>query len=139
MNRKLTLYSDGGARGNPGPAGIGVVLLDGERVVAEISRSVGETTNNQAEYQALLAGLEQAREFGASEVDCKLDSELLVEQLNLRYKVRNHDLAAWFTKVWNVAQQFHRVTYTHIAREQNTRADRLVNRAIDATRRGLAQ
>lgn len=131
MNRKLTLYSDGGARGNPGPAGLGAVLLDGQTVVASVKRYLGETTNNQAEYQALCAGLEKARELGATEVECRLDSELLVEQLNLRYKVKNQDLATWFTKVWNLKNQFTRVTFTHIPREQNTRADRLVNEAID--------
>lgn len=136
MNRKLILYSDGGARGNPGPAGLGALLLDGGTAVATVKRYLGETTNNQAEYQALHAGLEKARELGATDVECRLDSELLVEQLNLRYKVKNQDLAPWFTKVWSLKQHFARVTFTHIPREKNTRADRLVNEAIDE---GLAR
>ena len=74
---KLSIYTDGGARGNPGPAGIGVVIKDGDQIVGEHSKYIGEATNNQAEYQALHLGLEKAKALGAKEVDCFLDSELV--------------------------------------------------------------
>jgi len=127
---KTTLYTDGGARGNPGPAGIGAVLnIDGEK--SEFKKYIGETTNNQAEYQALILGLEKAREAKVEEIDCFLDSELVVKQLNRQYKVKNPDIAKVFVKVWNLAQQFKKITFKHVFREDNKEADRLVNEAID--------
>ena len=89
--KKAIIHSDGGARGNPGPAGIGAVLeVDGKK--HHYKKYIGETTNNQAEYQALILGLEKAHEFGAEEVECLLDSELVVKQLNREYKVKDRDL-----------------------------------------------
>lgn len=130
--KKIIMFSDGGARGNPGPAGIGVVLLnDKKEVIEEISRYIGETTNNQAEYLALLAGLNKAVELKASEVECFLDSELVVKQLNKQYKVRDKNLAEQFVKVWNLLSNFKKISFKHIYREQNKEADRLVNEAID--------
>lgn len=129
--RALICYTDGGARGNPGPAGIGVVLMDGRGVVDQHQAYLGETTNNQAEYQALFRGLTLARQHGATTVECRLDSELVVQQLNLRYKIKDRDLAPWFTKIWNLKQQFKRVTFRHVPRSQNRVADALVNQAID--------
>lgn len=129
----IIIHSDGGARGNPGPAGIGAALTDTNgTVLAEVSRYIGETTNNQAEYQALTAGLERAQELGASTVHCYLDSQLVVRQLNREYKVKNQELAPWFIKIHNLAVQIGTVTFTHVPREQNKHADRLVNQAIDA-------
>ena len=94
---KIIIHSDGGARGNPGPAGIGAVLNNEKgEVLAEISKYLGETTNNQAEYQALIAGLEKAKELKAEELECYLDSELVVKQLNREYKVKNAELAPLF-------------------------------------------
>lgn len=130
-SKHLTCYSDGGARGNPGPAGIGAVLKAGGRTVARLKRYLGETTNNQAEYQALLMALTKAKELGADTVECLLDSELVANQINRTYKVKNHDLAPWFAKVWNLAQAFRQVTFRHIPREQNHEADAMVNEAID--------
>ncbi len=128
----LTIYSDGGARGNPGPAGIGVVLFDDKKnIVAKISRYIGETTNNQAEYQALLAGLEKAHEIKATKVKCYLDSELVVKQLNGEYKVKDQFLAQHFLKIWNLKKKFLNITFQHIPREKNKLADQLVNQAID--------
>jgi len=130
--KKIIIYSDGGARGNPGPAGIGCVLKDelGHNV-AEIYKYIGETTNNQAEYKAILAGVEKAKEMGAEEIDCYLDSELVVKQLNREYKVKNKDLAPLFTKIYNLGMEFKKVKFTHIRRELNSEADSLANKAMD--------
>lgn len=129
---KIIIHSDGGARGNPGPAGIGAILHDVDgKVVAEISRHLGETTNNQAEYKALIAGLEKAAELKVQEVDCFLDSELVVKQLNREYKVKNAELAPLFLKVHNLSLSFKKIKFTHVRREQNKEADRLANEAMD--------
>ena len=125
------IHSDGGARGNPGPAAIGVVLACGGEVVATISKYIGETTNNQAEYQAVIAGLEKALEMGAEQVECVLDSELVVKQLNHEYKVKNKDLASLFVKAHNISLKFKKVTFRHVRREYNKEADKLVNEALD--------
>ncbi len=128
----MILRTDGGARGNPGPAAIGVVIADEQGgMVREFGRYIGETTNNQAEYQALLAGLEEAKKLGATEVHCYLDSELVVKQLRQEYKVKDKGLAPLFVKVWNLSQSFTKVTYTSVPREQNKRADMLVNQTLD--------
>jgi ribonuclease HI len=127
---KTILHTDGGARGNPGPAGIGVVLeIDGRK--EQFKKYIGEATNNQAEYQALILGLEKAKAAGATEVECLLDSELVVKQLNREYKVKNEGIAPLFVKVWNLAQGFEKISFKHIFRESNKEADRLVNEAID--------
>ena len=129
---KVIIHSDGGARGNPGPAGIGAILHDVDgKVVAEISRHLGETTNNQAEYKALIAGLEKAEDLKAKEVECFLDSELVVKQLNREYKVKNAELAPLFLKVHNLSLSFKKIKFTHVRREQNKEADRLANEAMD--------
>ena len=131
-NKKLIIYTDGGARGNPGPAGIGCVILDEQgKALAEISESIGEATNNQAEYQALLAGLEKARELGAKELAVFLDSELVVKQLNREYRVKDKELAPLFVKVYNLTLGFKKINFKHLPRESNALADKLVNRALD--------
>jgi len=131
--KTFIIHSDGGARGNPGPAAIGAVIAaaDGSEI-QYISKTIGETTNNQAEYQAIIAGLEKALEMGAEEAQCFLDSELVVKQLNREYKVKNKELAPLFVKVFNLSHQFKKVSFTHIFREANKEADRLVNEALDA-------
>lgn len=129
---EYTIYSDGGARGNPGPAAIGVVISQDNRVVATISRCIGETTNNQAEYQAIIAGLEKAIELKAETVECFLDSELVVKQLRHEYKVKNKDLATLFIKAHNLSLQFKKISFNHVPREENKAADKLVNEALDA-------
>lgn len=132
LYNKLILYTDGGARGNPGPAGIGCVILDERgKVVCEISKYIGETTNNQAEYRALLAGLTKAKELGAREVEAFLDSELVVKQLNREYKVKDKDLAPLFVQIYNLTLGYKRIIFKHIRREQNCLADKLVNLALD--------
>jgi len=129
---KLIIYTDGGARGNPGPGGAGVVICDSNhKIIQEYSQFLGHTTNNKAEYQALILGLEKTKKLKASIVDCYLDSKLIVEQLNRRYKVKNQELGVLFLKVWNLSQSFKQVNFHHIPREKNKKADCLVNQVID--------
>ena len=129
---KIIIHSDGGARGNPGPAGIGAILNAEDGIVlAEISKYIGETTNNQAEYKALIAGLEKAKELKAEEVDCYLDSELVVKQLNHEYKVKSQDLAPLFLNIHNLSLSFKKIKFIHVRREYNKEADRLANEAMD--------
>ncbi len=128
---KAIIHSDGGARGNPGPAGIGAVVKIGEQEHL-FKKYIGKTTNNQAEYQALILGLTHAKELGVTEVECFLDSELVVKQMKREYKVKDKDLAVQFVKVWNLMSEFKKITFTHVRREQNKLADQLVNEIIDA-------
>lgn len=127
----ITVYTDGGARGNPGPAAIGGVILQGDRTLEEFSAAIGEKTNNQAEYAALLAGLERAAKFTDVTVECVLDSELVVKQLNGEYKVKSPELKKLIPKVRHLEERFKTVTYRHTRREGNARADALVNKALD--------
>lgn len=130
--KKIIIYSDGGARGNPGPAGIGAVLRsENGLVLAEISKYLGETTNNQAEYQALIAALEKAKDLNGEEIECYLDSELVVKQLNREYKVKNAELAPLFLKIHNLSLVFKKISYHHVRRECNKEADHLANLAMD--------
>lgn len=129
---KLISFSDGGARGNPGPAGVGAVLYNEKNeIIEELSRYLGETTNNQAEYQALIMALEKAQALGATEMECYLDSELVVKQLNREYKVKNQDLAPLFLKVHNISLSFKKINFHHVPREKNSIADGLANQAMD--------
>lgn len=127
---KAILHTDGGARGNPGPGGIGAVLeIDGQQHL--FKEFIGVATNNQAEYKAVILGLQKAKDFGATEVDVYLDSELVQQQLSGLYKVKNQDLGSLFVKVWNLTQGFKKIKYLHIRREENKLADKLVNQALD--------
>ena len=130
---KVVAFCDGGARGNPGPAGIGVTMREPRgKVLSEISEAIGHATNNVAEYTAVKRALERGGELGASEVEIVTDSKLLVEQLNGRYKVKNPTLQRLHAEVRATARAFSSVTYRHVPRERNRRADELVNLAIDA-------
>jgi ribonuclease HI len=130
---KVILYSDGGARGNPGPAGAGglVLSLDGE-VLAEISEYLGETTNNVAEYTALIMTLGQAIRFKADEIEIRADSELMVKQLKGEYKVKNQGLRPLYDQAKELLSSYKKVTIKHIYRSNNKRADELANAAMDA-------
>ena len=129
---KFIIFTDGGARGNPGPAGIGAVIYNEDKVlVAEISEYLGETTNNQAEYKALIAALKKAITLGAIEVECYLDSELVVKQLNREYKIKNKELAPLFLEIHNLSLNFKKISFAHIPRERNKEADKLANEAMD--------
>jgi ribonuclease HI len=131
-NMKLTIYTDGGARGNPGPSGIGVCITDEKgNKVKEISEHIGNATNNQAEYGALVRGLEEAKKLKADEISIFMDSELVVKQVKQEYKVKDKDLGVLFVKVWNILQEFNKWEIKHIKRDKNKRADELVNLALD--------
>lgn len=133
---KFIIYADGGARGNPGPAAIGAVVLDPSTepptVVATVSESIGVATNNVAEYRALIAGLEHAAEHGAREVDVRADSQLVIRQLGGQYRVKNAGLKPLYARARRLLDGFDSVSLTHVPREQNTEADALVNAALDA-------
>ena len=133
---RVTLNIDGGARGNPGPAAAAFVIRaagDGA-VLRQRGIFLGKQTNNVAEYRALLAGLEAAAELGASQVEVVSDSELLVRQMNGRYRVRNEDLKKLFDEALALQGKFSACTYRHVRREQNAPPDRLVNQAINLKR-----
>ena len=129
---KAILYTDGASRGNPGPAAIGAVIRDGQgRVLGKISRRIGRTTNNQAEYQAVIAALEEAIRMGVAGVEIKSDSELVVKQINGRYRVKNQALKPLHQRVRELQSLFQSFTIASIPRRQNTEADRLSNAALD--------
>ncbi len=130
---KFITYTDGGSRGNPGPAATGTVIKNAQgETIAAFGRYIGHTTNNQAEYQALVAALEYATEHGATEVQCFLDSELIVKQMNREYRVKDVGLQVHYLKIYNMAGRIGRVTFTHVPREKNKEADAEVNKALDA-------
>ena len=130
---KATLHTDGGSRGNPGPAAIGYVLRIEDEETIFHGEAIGDTTNNQAEYQALLAGLNRAQEEGVADLECFLDSELVVKQLKGEYRVKDQDLKPHFEAIKQLAAQLSSVSYTHVKREKNKEADKLVNQALDNT------
>jgi len=128
----LTVACDGAARGNPGPAGIGAVVADGDgRVLAEIAEGIGVATNNVAEYKAAIAGLGRAAELGGRRILVRSDSRLLVEQLKGRWRVKNATLIVLHTEARKLAKTFDSVSYEHVPRELNKHADRLANRGVD--------
>ena len=127
---KAVVYTDGGARGNPGPAAIGVVLQIEGRDPVHIGDAIGAATNNVAEYRALLRALQEAKKLGVTELECRLDSELVVKQLNHEYKVRDRDLGSLFIRVWNLAQGFRAIRFVAVPRSENREADRLVNTTL---------
>ncbi len=131
-HRRVVVHTDGACRGNPGISGAGVVVAaeDG-RVLSRIARFLGHMTNNMAEYTALLIGLKEAQRFGAEEVTVRSDSELLVRQLNGRYRVKNEALRILFDSATDILGSFKRWKAVHVPREQNREADRLANEAID--------
>lgn len=135
--RKVIVHSDGGARGNPGPAAIGVVIENEQgEIVQEISKHIGESTNNVAEYTAVLEGLlalktlfgDEGREM---EIDWRLDSELVVKQLSGEYKVNNPGLREIYLEIRDLRAMFPHLELQHVPREKNKHADRLVNEALD--------
>jgi ribonuclease HI len=131
-HRKLVLHVDGGARGNPGPAAIGVVLStpDGEQV-ASLGETIGETTNNVAEYRALLRGIELAAAHGAQDLDVINDSELVARQVRGVYKVKHPAMQELHRQALSALGQFQSWTIESVPRARNAEADALVNRALD--------
>lgn len=125
------IFADGGSRGNPGPAGAGAVInIDGE-TVCSLSKFLGSTTNNVAEYNGLILGLEKARELGLEHVEAAMDSELVVKQMNGEYRVKNEKLVPLFIKARQLASGFASFKIVHVRREHNKVADRLANQAMD--------
>jgi ribonuclease HI len=129
---EAVLSTDGGARGNPGPAGIGAHLITPSgKLIAEISEYLGETTNNVAEYRAVIAGLERAREHGVRRLTLRADSELVIKQLKGEYRVRDEKLIPLHNKARRLLAAFDHVELRHVRREYNAEADRLANEAMD--------
>jgi ribonuclease HI len=130
---RVTVNVDGGARGNPGPAAIGVVVRNGDgRVLEEVGEAIGEATNNVAEYRALLRGIKLAAAHGAEELELIGDSELVVRQVEGRYKVKNAGMKELHGEVKRALRDFDSWSIRHVRREHNADADRLVNEALDA-------
>lgn len=132
----LHLFTDGGSRGNPGEAAIGCVLMDPltGKILKEHKEAIGTQTNNVAEYRALIAGLALALKFHPNRLVCHLDSELIVKQLSGAYKVKMPTLQPLIEEIRELATEFPEVSYSHIPRAENRRADRLVNDALDHLR-----
>lgn len=132
---EIILYSDGASLGNPGKAGIGVVIYDQDRkLIKEISKFIGITTNNVAEYMALVYGLEEALYLRAKKVSCFLDSELLVRQLEGSYKVRDEKLKLFYHQVKYLEHFFNKISFSHLPREKNKEADKLAKEAAKGKR-----
>ncbi|WP_049924610.1 ribonuclease HI [Halopiger djelfimassiliensis] len=125
------VYFDGGSRGNPGPAAIGWVIVTGDGIVAEDGETIGTATNNQAEYEALIAGLEAARDYAYDEVHVRGDSELIVKQVRGEYDTNNPTLREKRVTVHELLSAFDEWTLEHVPRDVNERADELVNEALD--------
>ena len=126
------IYTDGASRGNPGPAAIGVVIFDDkDRECHRISEAIGRATNNEAEYRAAIAGLEAALALGARNVELRMDSELVVRQLDSRYRVRNPRLKRLFGRMADLRWRLDSFTATAIPRQENVLADKLANQALD--------
>ncbi|MCE5190477.1 MAG: ribonuclease HI family protein [Actinomycetia bacterium] len=135
MTVRGTLYTDGGSRGNPGPAGIGIVLLrESGDICCSGGRYLGECTNNIAEYQALIWGLQTALACDVTDLVVRCDSELIVKQMRGEYRVKNAGLQPLHARAKEAARALSSVRYEHVPREQNKRADALANAAMDARR-----
>lgn len=135
--RKVRTFTDGASRGNPGPAGIGVLIYnEEEEKILQDFQYIGETTNNEAEYRALLLALDRAKDMTREAVECFMDSELLVRQLNGQYALKSEKLAKFYHEVKSRVTEFSSVTFNHVPREhqQLQLADKLANRAIDEAR-----
>lgn len=130
--QRVRVYSDGAARGNPGPSGAGAVLVEPSgQVIDRIGKYLGVQTNNYAEYMGLLLGLKRARELGVHEVEVFADSELMIRQLGGRYQVKSPTLRPLYEEALKLLNDFSRVKLVHVPREMNTAADEMSNRAID--------
>ncbi len=135
MSEKIVMFTDGGSRGNPGPAGIGIYV---ETLDKKYGECIGETTNNVAEYSALIYGLKKLKQLLGKdktkqyEIECNLDSELIVRQMNHEYKIKDENVQKNFIEIWNLMLDFKNVIFIHIPREKNSVADALVNEALDA-------
>jgi len=141
---KIIIYTDGGARNNPGPAAIGIVIKatsDNRQGEKEYSKFLGQATNNEAEYQAVIFALKKVKQIigkekaQKTEIEIRSDSELLINQLNGQYKIKEKSLVPFFIEIWNLKQDFKEVKFIQISREENKRADLMVNRELDSQNR----
>jgi len=137
MEKKIIMYTDGGSHNNPGPAGIGIWI---ETLNKKYGEYIGIKTNNEAEYMALISGLKKLKQLlgktvKQAEIECYLDSELVVKQLNHEYKLEDERIQQFFIEIWNLMLEFKAVKFRHILREKNKIADALVNEALDAQER----
>ncbi len=137
MKYKFLIHTDGGARGNPGPAAVGIII-EGESVgKKEFGEYLGETTNNEAEYRAVIIALKKLKHLvggekaKGAEVEVHVDSELLEKQINGEYKIKDENIKNLFVEIWNLKTDFGEVTFKHIPREENTEADKVVNQILD--------
>jgi len=134
--KDVVIHTDGGSRGNPGPAGIGLVIKH-KRKIHEYAQCIGTKTNNEAEYFALVTALKKAKQLlgkknaKGSNLVCYSDSELMVKQLNHQYKLKDEKIQQQFIEIWNLAIDFNSVKFFHVKRERNKQADELLNRALD--------
>jgi len=137
MEKKIIMYTDGGSHNNPGPAGIGIWI---ETLNKKYGEYIGIKTNNEAEYMALISGLKKLKQLlgktvKQAEIECYLDSELVVKQLNHEYKLKDERIQQFFIEIWNLMLEFKAVKFRHILREKNKIADALFNEALDAQER----
>ncbi|OGF74135.1 hypothetical protein A2W54_01600 [Candidatus Giovannonibacteria bacterium RIFCSPHIGHO2_02_43_13] len=137
-HQKIITYTDGGSRGNPGEAALGVVISDEKgNVIKEYGERLGIKTNNEAEYAAVISALKKLKALYGKEktkkmeVEMRMDSELATKQLTGQYKIESEKIVPLFVMVWNLKMDFAKVTFSHVPREQNKEADRLVNEALD--------
>lgn len=138
MPEKIIIFTDGGSRGNPGPAAIGVVFTNAKGEVSKrYGKSLGPKTNNEAEYEAVLFALQKAKSLfggkaiGTMDIEVRMDSELVARQLNDAYKVEEERLWLYFMKIRNIRLDFGKLSFRHVPRQQNREADRMVNEALD--------
>ena len=141
---KITVFTDGGARGNPGPAAIGVVIKDSAgHTIKGYGETIGRATNNEAEYCAVIFALQKVKALLGKEktkkvsIEVNMDSELVVRQLGGKYKIEEERLFPFFIKIWNLKMDFGEVKFQHVPREKNKDADRLVNEALDKNQQEL--
>ncbi|OGZ46077.1 MAG: hypothetical protein A3J54_02520 [Candidatus Ryanbacteria bacterium RIFCSPHIGHO2_02_FULL_45_13b] len=143
--KKVIIYTDGGSRGNPGPAAFGYVIKDASgNLLKQYGEAMGKATNNEAEYQAVIAALKKTKQMLGKEklkhtyIEVRMDSELAVRQLSGVYKIENERLQPLFMEMWNLRVELGgKVSFIHVPREQNKEADRMVNEALDAEQKGL--
>ncbi len=139
-NSDITIYSDGGSRGNPGPSAAGYVIINQQQeVIAEGGEYLGITTNNQAEYHGVRLGLEKARELGYKRIDFKVDSMLVVNQMKGIYKIKNRELWPIHERIRELMNDFEHVGFSHVQREFNQLADTMVNKTLDAHKRAATK
>lgn len=141
---KIVIYTDGGSRGNPGPAAVGVILTDERgKMIKEYAEKIGRATNNEAEYEAVIFALQKAkllfgkRKIKTMNIEVKTDSEFVAKQLNNKYKVLDRKIEQLFLKTWNLKVDFGKVKFTYISRNKNLEADRLVNQALGSKKKML--